>query len=193
MAEDRNTINNFKKLLRSLSELANEKQCISFDEVLEKIGRRSYGPILLLLGIMMSVPVIGGIPGMPIIISLLLLTVSIQLLLKRSYFWFPSWFLKRSIRQEKLKKAVSYLEKPAIYIDKVLKPRLDFLVCGLGLQTIAVICVMVSVFSPMLELIPFSANVMGAILVGFGLALITYDGLMVCISMLIFLGVIFLN
>ena len=115
MAHEQNTINNFNGLLRSLSELANEKQCISFDDILEKIGRRSFGPILLLLGIMMSVPVIGGIPGMPIIISLLLLIVSLQLLLKKSHFWFPSWLLKKSIRQEKLRKAISHMEKPAIY------------------------------------------------------------------------------
>lgn len=187
MSAKKKEIHNLEQMIKSMEVLLKNKKPITLESILEKVGRRSFGPILLLLGLIMSAPVIGDIPGMPTILSIILFLVSIQLLFQRSYFWLPPWLLTRSIKKRKLKNGLSYLYTPAKYIDKIIKPRLDVFINDVSTNVIAAICVIIAIGSPTLELIPFSANFIGLVLIGFSLGIIAKDGLITLFSLLIFL------
>lgn len=97
--------------------------------VVNALGRRSFAPLLLLPGLVTLLP-IGGIPGVPTVMSVLLLLVSVQLLFGRRSFWLPSWLLDRSVSRSKLETSRRWMLRPARFIDFFLRPRLTFLTDG---------------------------------------------------------------
>ena len=147
----------------------------------DAIGGRSFGPLLLVAGIIMTSP-LSGIPGVPTTMGLLLLLIAIQLLLRKQHCYLPRWLLKRSMAHERVAKAINWLRPAARFIDRYLRPRLLLFVQGLRIKLIAIICIVVAVGLPVMELVPFSAHAAGIALTAFGLALIASDGLLALIA-----------
>jgi hypothetical protein len=174
-------ITNLEELLDRIEQSAEDRDQIDLKTIVEGVGRRSFGPLLLMAGFIMASP-LSGIPGMPTSMSVLVLLIAIQLLVKRDYFWMPQWLLKRSVGRKKLDKAFKWLRPPARFFDRFLRPRLTFLVQDAGNYAVAVICVIIAAGMPAMELVPFSATIAGAALAIFGLALVADDGLLAVIA-----------
>lgn len=168
--------------LERIREAAQETDTISFDVILDVAGRRSFGSLLLLTGIITLAPLIGDIPGVPTIMAIVVFLIAVQLLLNRKDLWLPQFMLNRSIKSRKLRKALQKLKTPAQFIDRFLKPRLIFLTKGTMIYLIAIICLGIAFVMPAMEFIPFSANLAGIVLTTFGLSLMTRDGLLSVIA-----------
>ncbi len=130
----------------------------------------------------MVLPVIGDIPGVPVLMGLLVLLVAAQLLLRRQHIWLPQWLLKRSVTVEKLNNGIGWLESPARFIDRFLRPRLIRLTNAAAQYAIAALCCVIAVLTPVMEVVPLTANVAGAALSAFGLSLIAHDGLLALLA-----------
>lgn len=177
-------LNNLEQLLDLISETTEDNEKVSLGEILQIVGPRSFGPLLLVTGIITLAPLIGDIPGVPTVMGLLVFLISIQLLLKRNYFWLPEWMLDRSIDNEKLSKALRWLDKPAEFVDRFLRPRFHLFTDGPAMYFIAGACIIIAAAMPAMEFIPFSANIAGVALTAFGLSLIAHDGLLALIAFL---------
>lgn len=171
-------VHNLEQLLDRISEAAEDRERVSLGDMLKVIGRRSFGPALLLSGVVIVVPVTGGIPGVPTAMGLLVLTISFQILFRRSHFWLPKWLLKRTVAREKVGKATERMRRPARFIDRFLHRRLKPLTDKAGTNAMAVVCTVVALATPIMELVPFSAAGAGAVFIAFGLALMAGDGLL---------------
>jgi hypothetical protein len=156
---------------------------VSLGAIVESIGNRSFGPLLLLAGILTISP-LSGIPGMPTAMGVLVLLIAGQLLLGKKQFWLPGWLVRRSVAQSKLEKALTWLRPPARFIDRVLRERLMALVQGASLYVIAGICAAIALTMPAMEVVPFSVNIAGAAIATFGLALIARDGVLAVLGYL---------
>jgi len=163
------------QLLDHIAKTARRRKRVSLDLVVRAVGRRSFAPLLLLVGIILFSP-LSGIPGVPTIMAVLVLLTALQLLLGRSHFWVPQWVLRRSISKDKLSRALDWLRKPARFIDRWLQPRLVFLVGRAGTYVIAILCAVIALALPVMEIVPFSATIAGMALAAFGLALVAHDG-----------------
>ena len=75
---------------------------VSFDEVLDSVGRRSFGPLLVLTGLVVLAPVVGDVPGVPTAVGVFVSLLAVQLAFGRERFWIPKWLLERSVASEKL-------------------------------------------------------------------------------------------
>lgn len=181
-------VSNLEELIDQIKKADGQGDEVSFDDILDKIGRRSFAPLLLLAGIITVAPVIGDIPGVPTIMGVFVILTTGQLLIRRDHFWLPDWILKRSAEKKKIRKGMDWLEKPAKYIDKWLKPRLTVFTKDTGHLVIAAVCFVIALAMPMLELIPFSANVAGIAFILFGLSLITHDGILAILALIFALG-----
>ena len=146
------------------------------------IGRRSFGPLLLLAGVIAVSPVIGDIPGVPSTVGILVLLTAGQMLLQREYFWLPRWILERSVSRSTLCKALQWLKRPARVIDRFLRPRLTAFTYRAGSSVIATVCVLIAAAMPAMEVVPLTANGAGAALTAFGLSLIAHDGLLAIVA-----------
>lgn len=171
-----------KGVLDDIQELSKKHDDVSVDNIIEMVGQRSFGPILLIAGIVTLAPLLGDIPGVPTIMGVIVFLVAVQILLRRDKLWLPTMILKRSVKKDKLQKAIRKLKKPAYYIDKILRSRLSVLTSGAMIYPAAIVCICISLAMPVMEFIPFSANFAGAALVAFGLSFVAKDGLMLLVG-----------
>lgn len=175
-------------LLEQLHEAANQQQRVSIGLILDVVGRRSFGPVLLVMGLLILSP-LGAIPAMPTTVALLVLLTALQLLFGRQRFYFPGFLTRRSAQASTLKKGLAWFERPAGWADRLLAPRLPALAGRSGSYVVALSCVFICLSIPALELLPFSALAAGLALTVFGLALFFQDGLLTLVGLLIY-GVI---
>ena len=176
-------ISNLEQLLDEFDEAAEDKKRVSLDQILDVVGRRSFGPLLLVAGLIVSAPIIGDVPGVPTVIGIFVVIISAQLIFHHDHFWLPHWMLKRSVSTRKLHKVNGKWLRPAArWVDRFLKPRLRVFTGKGGAYAIAITCSLLSFSMPFTEVVPFSANGVGAGIVAFGVALIAHDGLMALIG-----------
>lgn len=162
---------------------------LSVGEILDAIGKRSFGPLLLLGGVLGMTPV-SAVPTVPSFIAVITILIAGQLLFGRRSIWLPRWMQKLSVKSEKVHKAVDVVRKPAKVADRLVKPRLQFLTLPSADRVVALFCVIVALAVPPLELLPFAAFIPSLAIATFGLGLIARDGLLVLIAMLISSSVI---
>ena len=177
------------EMLDRIEEAAGKREKVSLGAVIEEVGSRSFGPLLLVAGVIASSP-LTGIPGVPTAIALLVALLSAQLLIHRKHFWLPGWLLRRSLDREKTKKAVEWLRPPARFTDRWLRPRLQILVHPAGVHVIALVCLFIAMAMPLMELVPLSAHAAGVALSAFGLSLLARDGLLALMAFLTTSGVL---
>lgn len=171
---------NLEELLGRLEQAAGKGEKVILDQMMEAVGRRSFGPLLLLAGMIISAPIVSDIPGVPTITGIFILLVSGQVLCGRKSFWLPKWLLRRGISSAKMKKTIhKWLMRPARFVDRFVGRRLTALTGPGGIRAVAVISTLLALATPATELVPMSANGVGAAIVCFGLALIAHDGVLV--------------
>jgi hypothetical protein len=178
----RRRITSVQELLDALEKLIKKTKEVSLRNVLEEVGHRSFGPLLLLAGVIMAAPGIGDIPGVPTGVGIFTLLVAGQMLLRRNHVWLPAWLLERSISDQRLAKTVGWLRKPAHYLDRIIKKRLVAFTNNAGALAISATCSAIAIFTPFMEVVLFSANVAGAAIAAFGLALVAHDGLLAIVA-----------
>ena len=176
---------NLTELIHTMERMERENAQVSVDDVVHAVGRRSFGPLLLLAGLITLAPIIGDIPGMPTLMAVLVLLTSSQLLVGRETFWLPKWLLNRSLSRQKFDKALHYMKKPAKWVDGLLDVRLAWMTGYIGIRVTAFACLLVALAMPPMEFIPFSANGAGLALTLFGLGLVARDGLMLALGFLL--------
>ncbi len=158
---------------------------ISVGWVLDAMGHRSFGAVLTFAGIIVVMPIIGDIPGVPVIIGVIVFIVAAQLLIARDHLWLPGFLLNLSVRRKRMSKVLDKLQHSSEVVDRFLKKRLQVFTGAIGRRFIASACMVVAVALVPMELIPFSATGGGLALTGFGLALISRDGLLAQLSLMI--------
>lgn len=178
-------LTNVQQLLDRLGEAAPPGERVSVEMAVEAIGRRSFAPMLLVTGLVMMAPGPADFPGVPVLLGLLVILTAGQLLIGRRHFWLPRWLLSRNIAADTLHKTIAWLRWPAAAFDRILHRRLVFLTHA---RAVAIPCIGVALLTPVLEFIPFSANIAGVALTAFGLALLAHDGLIALIAFAATLG-----
>ncbi len=173
---------NLQELLDLLAAADGESRVVTFGEMLDVAGRRSFGPMLLLAGVIVLAPLIGDIPGVPTTVGVFVFLLALQMLSGREHIWLPHWMLVRSVSRTKLRRAIDWFHPVARFVDHLLKPRLNVLVVGQARYAIAIVVMATSLLMPAMEFIPFSANAAGIILVVLGLALVARDGLLILVA-----------
>jgi|TARA_R110002020_G_scaffold83397_2_gene207259 hypothetical protein len=167
-------VNNLESLLASLSEQTAGDD-VSVREMLNAVGRRSYGPILLLLGFIAISP-LTIIPGTSWLVALVILLIAGQIVLGRAFPWVPKRILDFSFPRSALVTGVDNARRYARPVDKVLKPRLAFLSRPPFVGLSALVCIAAALVTFPLGLIPFGPVLPGLTVLLFGLGLTARDG-----------------
>lgn len=182
MQRNTNDATNMQQLLEQIRESSTESGQVTVNAILNSVGERSFGPVVLLAGLITIAPLIGDIPGVPTILGMVVVLTLGQLLFRRHSIWLPSWIAVRSVPRDKLLKGLDWLQKPARFLDRWTGPRMTSLVEGPGLYVMALICMAVALAMPLMEVVPFSANGAGAALMAFGLAIVARDGVLAILA-----------
>jgi hypothetical protein len=172
------------ELLERVKHAGQHEQSVSLGALLEAVGRRSFAPFLLVAGLITLAPLLGDLPGVPTLMASLVLLAVGQLLAGRRSIWLPRWLLERRVSRARFRRVLAWLERPAAWVDRLLKPRLTLLTRPPAHLGVALVCLVVALAMPPMEVIPFSANGAGLALTLFGLALLADDGLLALLGYL---------
>ena len=163
-------------LLETLSNAATGRETVTVAEIRSALGARRFGP-LLFVPAMIEMSPIGGIPGLPTAIASLIALFAIQIALGRHHLWLPAFVEKRALGSKPLCKAVSWLQAPSRWIDRIIKPRLTWATRRPCLNMLGILCLTLAATVPALELIPFASTIPMAAIALLGLAVMARDGL----------------
>jgi hypothetical protein len=168
---------NLAGLLTDLAKAGRQAKRPSVRDIREIVGKRSFAPLLLATSIIGFTPV-GGVPGMPTTLALLIVLIAAQIVLGFKTVWLPKFLLDRRIEGRKLEKGAKSMLPFARTVDRFIGPRLTFLTERPASYAIALASIMIAVTVPPLELVPLVDMPLWAALVAFSLALATHDGVL---------------
>ncbi|HIG22180.1 exopolysaccharide biosynthesis protein [Henriciella sp.] len=167
-------------LERAINEVDGDN--VTFGDILDLFGARSFGPIIVLLGMLVTVPPIGAVPGLPMIVGLVIILFTVQIVFGAKRIWVPNFIEKRSISKEKLeaadKKAKPWLKR----IDGLVSERITMLTGPWAIYASAVIIIFLALLMIPLELVPFAVAAPGAAITLYGLAIMARDGVLMLIG-----------
>lgn len=163
---------------------AGQGDTVSVRDMLEAVGPRSFGPVLLVPAMIILSPV-SGIPTVPTLGAIVITLIALQLMIGRHHVWLPRWLLRRTLKRSRLDGAARFLTPIARVADKVTRPRLEIFTRPPFRQLIALLCILTAATMPMLEPVPFMATTAGAVITVYALALVARDGLLALVALML--------
>lgn len=149
----------------------------SIADALNVFGTRSFGPILMLLGLIVVLPPMGSIPGVPAVVGLVIILFSVQIMFGRDHIWLPSILSRQSLSRKSLRSAREKTAPWLKWADGLVAERLTWAVDGPSTIAAGVIVTLLSLAMVPLEIIPFAVAVPGSAIALVGLALTARDGI----------------
>jgi hypothetical protein len=169
------------RLLDRLSAVP-EGERTSVADLMRGLGEASLLSLLLLPALVIVSP-LSGIPMLPTLCGLAIALIAAQLMIGRDDIWLPEWLLRRSMDSARLRKALSWLKRPARWIDRITAHRLDLLVQGPARPLLLTACALAGLAMPFLELLPFTSSILAGAVTLIGLGLLVRDGVMALLGL----------
>ena len=173
----------FDDILDALERHGSDGQ-VSVGTVQDEIGDKALGAFLTLPALLEISP-IGGIPGVPTFLAAIIAIVAAQVMVGREHLWLPAFIERRSVEGDTLKGAAQFLRTPARWIDRTFHDRMTQFTTPPFDRAVALICIVLALAVPPLELIPFASTIPMATIALLGLALLFDDGLLVLVGLLV--------
>lgn len=186
--------NNLGGVLDEIEETADAQPAsrpLTLGDLLDSVGRRSYGPLLLVIGLIAISPVT-AIPGMTWATAVLTLIVALQIAIGRERIWLPKSALNIKVGRRDVHKGVEKSRPAARWIDHLLRPRLEFLSKPPFVNIVGIICVAAALITFPLGLIPLLPLIPGIAIVAFGLGMTARDGVWLTLGVLVVGGAFWL-
>ena len=178
-------------VVEGVEHIVENSDAVSLGDALDEFGSRSFGPFLVLLPLIEISP-LGGIPGVPTALAVLIALIAVQIVFGKEHIWLPQFVQKRKIGSEKLGKFAEKLEKPAHKVDGWFHSRLRWLTSGWWVRAQALVIIGLCAMVPPLEVVPFASSAPMLAIAAFGLALLVRDGLLTLAAGLLSAGSIYL-
>lgn len=172
-----------------LEMLAKEKGCVSVGDVVDTLGTRTYGPMLMVPALIELTP-IGSIPGVPTFLAITIAIFAVQMLIGAKHFWIPDFIENRRVAASKLDKAARKLEPLAKRLDAWFHGRLKMLTKGAAIRIAAATVILLCLAVPPLEFVPFASSGPMLAIALIGLALLVRDGALMIAALAIGLSAV---
>lgn len=169
-------------------EAAAHGDSIAVQEVIDRLGHRSFAALMLIFSLISTSPA-SGIPGITATVAAIVFILVIQMILGRDCVWLPRFITSRHMSTAKLCKGIGWLRKPVQWVEGFLQPRLTFLLHRPWLYLPLFLILALTLFMPFLELIPTSGSIASAVIALFAAALLTRDGGLLVLSFILLLAI----
>ncbi|MGM0422634.1 MAG: exopolysaccharide biosynthesis protein [Pseudomonadota bacterium] len=157
---------------------------VPFNQLLSIVGDRAYAAMLVLPALLAASP-LTAIPGISFFLALLIIFVSSQMLFRRKTMWLPHRLHNMKFKKHKTLRAMSYMEKPARILDKIMRPRLLFLTGSIGESIVVFLSFLLAIVSIPAMVIPLANLVLCAAILFFAMGLLAKDGVVILIGAII--------
>lgn len=179
-----------KERMRALSDVLDQLESsasgesIPVQEVVEHLGRKSFASLMLIFSLISTSPA-SAIPGITTTVAAIVFILVVQMIMGRECVWLPGFIGDRRMSTAKLCKGIGWLRKPVRFVEGFLRPRLTFLLHRPWIYVPLVLILLLTLFMPFLEIIPTSGSLASAVIAVFAAGLLTRDGFLVVISLLL--------
>lgn len=119
-----------------LQAVRGETERITIGDILDALDARAFGLATLIFSIPSIIPMP---PGVPTVVGIALLIVSVQMVLGRHELWLPGFLSKRSFSRPALVSAMEKFAPRLEAIEKIASPRLMFLTGRVGTVLIGLV------------------------------------------------------
>ncbi len=177
--------------LKELGERAGDGKA-KLGDMLEALGQRAYGPFFIIFP-MIDISPVGGIPGLPTAMAVVMVLLAVQLILGREHLWLPGFLADRGLKGEKLVKVADKTRGIARRMDKWFHGRLPALTKGPMVKVAGVAVILLCLTVPPLELLPFASTAPMAAIMAFGIALLVRDGVLMMVACALSVGAVALG
>jgi hypothetical protein len=186
-----NSFTSLTSIVEHIHDLAEDADNLHVDDILDMIGSRSFGPLMVVPALMAVIPFIGAIPGMTIITGLAIMAIACQILLGRSRVWVPKKVRDIPLDLAALKKGANGFEGTAKFIDKFMTYRFAWATRGIGLWVTALVMVILGFVMLPTALLPWAVLVPGMAALILALGITARDGLVVVVGWLLASGAVY--
>jgi hypothetical protein len=161
---------------------AGEGEEVPLGELLDSFGRRGFGPLLLIPGVLALAPT-GAIPGMSVATGSLIALFSIQMLLPVEHPWVPRRLERITIGRKTLEKSIEKVRPVTSRLNLLIRPRLAAMTRPPAIWLIALTCIAMAALMFPLALVPFGVTPPAAAICLLALGLTSRDGLLVALGL----------
>ncbi len=169
-------------LVDALDRMVGDRDRVPLGEVVDTLGARGHGPIVLTLAAFMMLPT-GMIPFMPTVIGVLLILVGIEMLVGRQGLAIPGRLARFELRGDLLRAGLRRARPATVRLGRYLYPRAHWLVHGTAsLVVIALILISAAGVMAVIGGIPGLPLILCAPALLFGLGLTAGDGVVVAVG-----------
>jgi hypothetical protein len=172
---------------RSLSQVLDqlessvEGESILVEDVIAKLGRKSFASLILLFALISASPA-SAIPGITTIVAAIVFLLVAQLIVGREHVWLPGFIIRRRMSTQSLCKGVSWLRKPVEFVERILKPRFTFVFHRPLIWLPLFLIMALTLAMPFMEAIPTSGSIASVVIAFFAAGLLSRDGVFVLIA-----------
>lgn len=152
-------------------------------DLIEALGHRGFGPLLFIFAMFELTP-IGGVPGFPTMLAVILSLIAAQIVLGQNHLWLPDVLERRSVSDGALRKAVDALRPFGAWLDRWFGGRLEQLVRPVWQRIAAAVVIAHCATVPPLELIPFASSIPMLSIAMIGLAMTVRDGVLMLVALI---------
>jgi len=174
-------------VLDALISLARRQERVSVADAQRELGARGFGPFLFVPALVEISPV-GGIPGVPSLMALIVAVTALQMLAGRNEFWLPGFLRRCAVGSSRLDAGLARARPVVRRLDRLLRCRLEWMGRRPWMQGVALVCLLCAAAVVPLELLPFVSSVPFSAIALIGLGLIGRDGAVVLLGTLVAAG-----
>lgn len=179
---------------RALSEVLDQLELsahgdrIRIEEVIERLGRKSFAALMLVFSLISTSPA-SAIPGITTTVAAITFILVVQMIAGRDCLWLLRFITRRYMSTAKLCQGIGWLRRPVRFVERFLKERLTFLFHRPWLWLPLALILLLTLFMPFMEIIPTSGSIASAVIALFAAGLLTRDGALVVLSLALLLAV----
>jgi len=151
-------------------------------DILHTFGRQAFGPLILIPAVLLTLPT-GVLPGVPLVLGAFIALICLEIVFGSRQPTIPRLFSRLKMSRQSVVKAREGAARPIALVDRLIRPRLTFLVGHPFIELIAVICLGLCALLLPLEFVPFATALPGSVLILMGLAITARDGLIAALGM----------
>jgi hypothetical protein len=150
---------------------------ITLGDVLEPLGERAFGFLILILALPNFIPVPIGVGG---VMGVLVVLVGLQMLLGFEQPWIPRSLRRRGVKRESLERFVKRMTPVLSWLERVCRPRWEALTRYPAHRVSGLLLVLIGVALALP--IPFTNFAFGFLLVAYAVALLERDGIALVVA-----------
>jgi hypothetical protein len=155
---------------------------VRVEKLVKALGSRSF-PALVLAPSLIAVSPASGIPGLTSTLGLIVATITAQMLWGRDSAWLPGFLTRRQISATRLRSALHWLRRPVATLERFARPRLVAIVTRPFVILPLSAMLTIGLMMPLLEVVPLSGTIAGALLSLYAVGLLMRDGVLVILAL----------